>query len=103
LLLVGDNAQAARSNLGIESILPPEALSFVGVPLFAGEQVIGALAVRDDDDPLAFSSDDQRLLTTVASQLGVAIQSTRLLQQTRDLAEDLELRVVARTGELEQE
>lgn len=103
LLLVGDNVDAVRRNLGIETILPPEAQSFVGVPLFAGEQVIGALAVRDDDDPLAFSSADQRLLTTVGSQLGVAIQSTRLLQQTRDLAEDLEQRVEERTAELEQE
>ena len=103
LLLVGDHIDAVRRNLGIETILPPGTRSFVGVPLFAGEQVIGALAVRDDDDPLAFSSADQRLLTTVGSQLGVAIQSTRLLQQTRDLAEDLEQRVEERTAELEQE
>ncbi len=103
LLLVGDQVQAVRRNLGIETILPPEAQSFVGVPLFAGEQIIGVLAVRDDDDPLAFSSDDQRLLTTVGSQLGVAIQSARLLQQTRDLAEDLERRVEERTVELVQE
>ena len=103
LLLAGESVEAARKNLGIETILPPEAKSFVGVPLFAGEQIIGVLAVRDDDDPLAFSSADQRLLTTVGSQLGVAIQSTRLLQQTRNLAEDLEKRVEERTAELERE
>src|SRR5690606_38639712 len=103
LLLAGESVEAARKNLGIETILPPEAKSFVGVPLFAGEQIIGVLAVRDDDDPLAFSSADQRLLTTVGSQLGVAIQSTRLLQQTRNLAEDLEKRVEERAAELERE
>ncbi len=81
----------------------PEALCFLGVPLFAGDEVVGVLAIRDDEDSLAFSHNDQRILTTVGAQLGVSIQSTRLFQQTLQLAEELDQRVRERTAELEQE
>ncbi|NLX08376.1 MAG: GAF domain-containing protein [Chloroflexi bacterium] len=102
LLLAGENLVDVRRSLGIESVLEPHG-SFAGVPLFAGDEVIGALAVRDDDDPMAFSHNDQRILSTISSQLGVAIQSARLLQQTLQQAEELEQRVRERTAELEQE
>ena len=102
LLLAGENLTEVRRSLSIESMLP-EAKCFLGVPLFAGDEVIGVLAVRDDEDPLAFSHNDQRILTTVGAQLGVAIQSTRLFQQTLELAEELDRRVQERTAELDQE
>ncbi len=102
LLLAGENLDAVRRSLKIETIMP-EAKCFLGVPLFAGDDVIGVLAVRDDDDPLAFTHNDQRILNTVGAQLGIAIQSTRLFQQTLELAAVLEQRVRERTAELEQE
>jgi len=102
LLLAGDSLDEARRNLGIETIMP-EARCFLGVPLFAGDDVIGVLAVRDDADPRAFSHNDQRILTTVGAQLGVAIQSTRLFEQTLELAAVLDQRVRERTAELEEE
>ncbi len=102
LLLVGENLDQVRHSLGIETMLP-EARSFVGVPLFAGDEVIGVLAARDDKASFTFSYNDQRILNTVSAQLGVAIQSTRLFQQTLQLAEELDRRVRERTAELEQE
>ena len=102
LLLAGDSLDEARRNLGIATIMP-EARCFLGVPLFAGDEVIGVLAVRDDADPRAFSHNDQRILTTVGAQLGVAIQSTRLFEQTLELAAVLAQRVRERTAELEEE
>jgi signal transduction histidine kinase len=91
-----------RRSLGIDTLVP-DSRCFLGVPLFAADELIGVLAVRDDDDPTAFSHNDQRILTTVGAQLGVAIQSARLLQQTLQLAEELDQRVRVRTAELEQE
>jgi PAS domain S-box-containing protein len=102
LLLAGQNLDQVQRSLGIEPELADVAC-FLGVPLFAGEEVVGVLAVVDDDDATAFSHNDQRILTTVGSQLGVAIQSTRLFQQTLNLAEELDQRVRDRTAELEQE
>lgn len=102
LLLAGENIDQVRLSLGISSMLPATS-SFLGVPLFAGDELIGVLAVRDDDDPLAFTHNDQRILTTIGAQLGVAIQGARLFQQTLEQAEELERRVRERTAELEQE
>lgn len=102
LLLAGENLDQVRRSLTIDTIVP-EAACFLGVPLFAGDELIGVLAVRDDDDSLAFSHNDQRILTTVGAQLGVAIQSTRLLERTMQQAEELDRRVRERTAELEQE
>ncbi len=102
LLLAGENIAEVRRSLGIETVMAG-ARCFLGVPLTVGEDVIGVLGVRDDSEPAAFSHNDQRILTTVGGQLGVAIQSTRLFQQTLKLAEDLDRRVQERTAELEQE
>jgi signal transduction histidine kinase/GAF domain-containing protein len=102
LLLAGENMPDVRRILGIQTVAP-DAACFLGVPLFAADEVIGALGVQDDKDHMAFSHNDQRLLTTVASQLGVAIQSARLFQQTLQQAEVLDQRVRERTAELEQE
>ncbi|GAB4413485.1 MAG: hypothetical protein Kow00106_08350 [Anaerolineae bacterium] len=102
VLLAGQDLFDLRDRLQIDTIMP-EARCFLGVPLFAADEVIGVLAVRNDRNPLAFSSSDQRILTTVGAQLGIAIQSMRLFQQTLQLAEELEQRVRERTAELEQE
>jgi PAS domain S-box-containing protein len=102
LLLAGEQIDMVRRSLNIESVMP-QSKCFLGVPLFAGEEVVGVLGVRDDRDPSAFGQNDQRILNTVGSQLGVAIQSARLFQQTLQLAEELEQRVRERTAELEQE
>ncbi|WP_119068837.1 GAF domain-containing protein [Aggregatilinea lenta] len=103
LLLAGEHQDDVRRSLGIHTLLPPEMRCFLGVPLFAADELIGVLAIRDDSDDLAFTHNDQRILTTVGSQLGVAIQSARLFQQTVELASVLEQRVRERTSELEQE
>jgi PAS domain S-box-containing protein len=103
LLLAGEHQDDVRRSLGIKSLLPDETRCFLAVPLYAADELIGVLAIRDDDDVLAFTHNDQRILTTVGSQLGVAIQSARLFQQTVELAGVLEQRVRERTSELEQE
>ena len=102
LLLAGESLETLTRSLGIVTTMP-EARCFLGVPLLIGDDVIGVLAVRDDRDPLAFSATDQRILTTIGAQLSIALQSTRLFQQTVELAAELEQRVRERTAELERE
>jgi PAS domain S-box-containing protein len=92
----------ARRSYGIETQLP-EAKCFLGVPMMAGDEVLGVLAVQDDENPRAFGLNDQRILTTVASQLGVAVQNARLFARTTELTGELEQRVVERTAQLDQE
>jgi signal transduction histidine kinase/DNA-binding response OmpR family regulator len=51
--------------------------SALSVPMFVGDDLIGALSVGSPE-PGRFTSDDQRLLGTVANQVAVAVQNARL-------------------------
>jgi len=102
LLLWGSRVAEVGMSYGITTVLE-DAKCFLGVPMLAGDEVVGVLAVQDNTNPRAFGLNDQRILTTVASQLAVAVQNARLFAQTSKFAEDLELRVTERTGELTQE
>ncbi len=102
LLLVGEELADVRRNLSIETILP-DIKSFIGVPLAVGQEVVGVLAVGDDDNPRAFGLNEQRILTTVAGQLAVTVQNARLFDELRRFAEELEQRVRERTEEVRAE
>ncbi|NPV87420.1 MAG: GAF domain-containing protein [Anaerolineae bacterium] len=74
--------------------------SILCVPLRYGETVIGTVSVESTRQD-AYSESDQRLLETVAAQMGIAIQNARLLEEIRTHAARLEERVAERTRELE--
>ncbi|MBI5671566.1 MAG: GAF domain-containing protein [Chloroflexi bacterium] len=90
-----------RRNLGIDNG-EGDAKSYLGVPIVAGDQVLGVLAVRDSTTPRAFGINDERLLTTVGAQLGAAIQNARLFEQVSTFASELNQRVQERTQELQE-
>ena len=48
----------------------PHAYSWLGVPLFRDEQVVGVLAVQSYSPEVSFSPHDQNLLTFVAHNIG---------------------------------
>ncbi|NUM43742.1 MAG: GAF domain-containing protein [Anaerolineales bacterium] len=56
---------------------------WLGVPMLAGNQVIGMINVQNYETPFYFTSQDQQLLYAVASQAAVAIQNARLFEQTQ--------------------
>ena len=49
--------------------------------------MIGAMIVQDLEHELRFDEDDQRMLSTLASQVAVAIRNARLLESTHFQAE----------------
>jgi GAF domain-containing protein/CheY-like chemotaxis protein len=68
-----------------EKGLQPEAgESWLGVPIIAGKEPIGVV-VLGDDRPDAFTESDERLVTTVASSMGVALENARLFDETKRL------------------
>lgn len=91
-----------RRNLGIINN-EGDIQSYMGVPLLAGIQVLGVLAIRDRQRKRAFTITERRILETVGAQLGAAIQNIRLFDQVRNLNDDLERRIEERTIQLEQE
>lgn len=95
-------ASEVRRNLGITNG-EENALRYLGVPLIAGDQVVGVLAVRDNQQKRPFGLNDQRILTTIGAQLGATIQNARLFQRVQNFAAELNTRVEERTVELQEE
>ncbi|MBN2146449.1 MAG: GAF domain-containing protein, partial [Anaerolineales bacterium] len=92
--------------LGIEHI-GRAAESWLGVPMVAGEQVVGVIAVQSYGTPNLYDEGDQNLLTAVASSAGIAIENARLFQteqRRRQVADTLReiARVVGSTLDLGQ-
>jgi PAS domain S-box-containing protein len=63
-----------------------EALSWLGVPILAGEKTLGLIAVQsypeEDRIPQRFDQSHQEVLSTIAAQASVAIQNAQLFAQT---------------------
>ncbi|HEY7525672.1 MAG TPA: GAF domain-containing protein [Candidatus Limnocylindria bacterium] len=74
-----------------EDELNPPGQSWLGVPIMAGTQPIGVVAVGDDE-PNAFTESDERLVATVASSMGVALENARLFDETKRLLKETDER-----------
>ena len=85
LLLVEDTERKTRE-LGAKLVGRP-AKSWLGVPLLIAGEAIGAIILQDLEREGRFDEDDQRLLTTLASQVAVAIRNARMLETTYHQAE----------------
>jgi signal transduction histidine kinase/CheY-like chemotaxis protein len=75
--------------------------SQIAVPLKSRETVIGVLLVQSRT-PAKFREDDRRLLSALADQAAIAIESARLFEQVRQYAEQLEVKVEVRTHQLQE-
>jgi GAF domain-containing protein len=62
------------------------ALSWLGVPLLIGNEIIGVIVVQDWQTEGRFSDDDSALLTTLASQVATALQNAQLMEQVQRTA-----------------
>ena len=61
-----------------------DAESWLGVPIIAGERALGVISLERLPKN-AFSESDERLLATIASNLGVALENARLFDETKRL------------------
>jgi signal transduction histidine kinase len=64
--------------------------SFLGAPVTARGQVYGNLYLTEKRDGEDFDADDERALTLLAAQAGVAIENAHLYEQAQDRARRLE-------------
>ena len=67
------------------------ALSVLAVPLGSGDDIRGRISLQNLDRTNAFSENDVRLLTTLASSLSVALENARLVHETRQRNAELAL------------
>ncbi|WP_454258000.1 bifunctional diguanylate cyclase/phosphodiesterase [Pseudoxanthomonas mexicana] len=77
----------------------PPAYSWLGVPLFRGEDVVGTV-VQSYTEEVKFTSHDQNLLTFVAHHIGNGLDRQRTHERLRSAHAELERRVDERTREL---
>ncbi|HZY43372.1 MAG TPA: GAF domain-containing protein, partial [Anaerolineae bacterium] len=65
------------------------AKSYLGVPLVIGGEARGVISLQNIDRENAFSDSDLRLLTTLSSSMGVALENARLFAETNRRASEM--------------
>jgi GAF domain-containing protein/CheY-like chemotaxis protein/tetratricopeptide (TPR) repeat protein len=81
-LLINKDIKERRKQLGT-TLVGREALSYLGVPIKSGGEVIGVLSVQSVTEEDVFDEGDLRLLTTIAANAGAAIHTARLHAETQ--------------------
>lgn len=84
-LLVDDTAQEARFYPEVDFITGAQTRSILGVPMIAKGETLGVIAAINK--PTGYGDEDVSLLQTLAAQAAIAIQNTRLFQQSDLIAE----------------
>ena len=85
--LLLNRAEAFRE-LGVEVIGTP-ANSYLGVPILVEGRAIGVISVQSITDAGRFVDSDTRLLSTIAANVGAAIQNARLYRETKRRASEM--------------
>ncbi|MGZ4137483.1 MAG: GAF domain-containing protein, partial [Actinomycetota bacterium] len=71
------------------SIVGRPASSYLGVPILVGSTAIGVISVQSTSQAGRFGDADVRLLSTIAANVGAAIQNARLYDETRRRAGEM--------------
>ncbi|MEO6065045.1 MAG: GAF domain-containing protein, partial [Lysobacterales bacterium] len=61
-----------------------EALSYLGVPIMVGGRCDGVLSVQSTQRESAYDDADQRLLETIAANVGIALENARLFDDSQE-------------------
>lgn len=79
-LLINKDVEEMTTKLGSKRLGIPSA-SYLGVPIFQGEEAIGVLSVQSTESENRFDESDSNLLSTIASSVGVAINKAQLFEE----------------------
>ncbi|MHA2428799.1 MAG: sensor histidine kinase [Candidatus Hermodarchaeia archaeon] len=85
-IIIADVLKDERYFKNIEKASKVTTQSLLGVPLITKNKVIGALEAINKKNG-GFTSEDQEILMTLGAQAAIAIQNTRLFQQSDLIAE----------------
>jgi signal transduction histidine kinase len=64
----------------------PDMRSFLGVPIVASEEVIGAFYLTEKVGPASFGDEDQEVIELLAAHAAIAITNARLYERSRELS-----------------
>ena len=87
------NSQAEQLSQGVP-VQPgtDRSRSVLGVPLLAGERLLGNIIIEDHERDHAFGEAEVRLLQTLAGSMSVALENARLFDETQRLLKETEQR-----------
>ncbi|MFH1185662.1 MAG: GAF domain-containing protein [Chloroflexota bacterium] len=88
-LLINDRS-ARQTLVPGAAVVGRQAQSYLGVPIIVGGRAVGVLSVQSTGREGAFGAADERLLTTIASNVATALQNARLYTQARQARLDAE-------------
>ncbi len=81
--------QAESDAMGIKTVKGTDSsLSSVFLPIAVGDRLLGSLALESFEREDAYSDAEVKLLSTVASSMGVALENARLLEETQRRARE---------------
>jgi signal transduction histidine kinase len=82
-LLINRDIERQLMNLNTP-VVGVDSQSYLGVPIMVGKQAIGALSVQSIQEEGRFDEADVRLLSTIAANVGAAIQNARLFREAEE-------------------
>jgi GAF domain-containing protein/DNA-binding response OmpR family regulator len=85
-LLINQDIEKRRAELGATPV-GIQARSYLGVPIFLGGKAMGVVSVQNTQQENVFTGNDQRLLSTIAANVGVALQNARLFSEITEALE----------------
>jgi len=79
-MLINQNVAKRRAEMGVasENI---KAQSYLGVPIFINNKALGVVCVQSTAQEGAFKEDDQRLLSSIAANVSVALKNARMFKE----------------------
>ncbi len=89
-LLINKDVEEKTGALGLQRVGLPAA-SYLGVPIPVGDQIIGVLSVQSTEQENRFNENDLRLLSTIASSVGVALRNAQLFEDVRHAKMEAEM------------
>ena len=81
-LLINKDFEQSSQKLGVAR-LGIQSASYLGVPIPVGEKIIGVLSVQSTEHENLFDDNDLRLLSTIASSVGVALNNATLFEDVK--------------------
>ncbi len=87
-LLINEDVDTHVTEIGATQV-GKQALSYLGVPIIAGQQAFGVISVQSTTQEGRFDKTDLNLLNTIAANVGTALQNARLHQETERRAEEM--------------
>jgi rsbT co-antagonist protein RsbR len=86
-VLIQDDLNEWLVNAGIEAVGEP-ALSWLGVPMMVGDQVLGVMTVQSYTTPHLYDEHDQELLVAVGNQAAIALQNAQMMASLEQKIEE---------------